>query len=67
MSKRMNWDRARYVGMATEEAMSKEDEGLVSVRCRKCGRVGKVRRWLAQNRRLHCRDCGWRGADPSKD
>ena len=61
----MNWSKARYAGMATESAVPKSDAELfVTIRCRKCERMGKVRRYAAERRRLSCSKCGWRGLSP---
>lgn len=63
MSGRMRWERARFVNMATEEANPKA-ELPVTIRCRKCGHSGEVSRWRAENKRMRCSKCGWRGIDP---
>jgi hypothetical protein len=65
MGKTMNWSKARYAGKATELAAPKTgDEMFVIIRCRKCGHMGQVRRYVAERRRLSCTECGWRGERP---
>jgi predicted RNA-binding Zn-ribbon protein involved in translation (DUF1610 family) len=61
MTGKMNWDRTRYTNKPTEVAMPIDDRNLVTIRCRKCGHLGKIRRWQAENNRMKCSQCGWRG------
>jgi hypothetical protein len=62
MSGKMNWDKARYANRPTEAAIVPDDKGLVTIRCRKCGHIGEVRRWQAENKRMRCSKCQWRSA-----
>ena len=66
MGKRLNWDRARFVGRETEAAGAVDDwNGFVTVRCRKCGHSGEVGRRVVRVRAIRCSKCGWKGAKPN--
>lgn len=67
LGRRMRYDLVRHVGRSTEMAMPKSnDEMFVTIRCRKCGHIGNIRRWQAENKRMKCSKCGWTGATPKR-